>query len=285
MSLGTKATVVDAAWQPSRFGLLGWFAASLSRHWDLLWQLTLTDLRGRYVGSSLGLFWSVIHPLVMIGIYTIVFSRVMGARLAGSTDPYAYGLYLCAALLPWMGFQEVVTRCTTLFPDNANLVRKVAFPKSILYGYVALSAAINTGLAITVFLVGYVATGHAVHPTLLGWLGVVLLQLAFGLGIGIVTSVAHVFLRDTAQLVTVLFQLAFWATPIVYVADVLPGRLHALERFNPLHLFSSAHRTLVLDGRWPAAVPTTALVALTGLMLAAGLVVYRRFRADILDEL
>jgi lipopolysaccharide transport system permease protein len=184
-----------------------------------------------------------------------------------------------------MGFQEVVLRCTTLFPDNANLVRKVAFPKSVLYGYVALSSAINTGLAIAVFLVGYVATGHALRPTLLGWLLVVLLQLAFGLGIGIVTSVAHVFLRDTAQLVTVLFQLAFWATPIVYVVDVLPARLRALERLNPLYLLSSAHHALVLDGRWPEAAPIAALVALATATLGAGLVVYRRFRADILDEL
>ena len=70
--------------------------------------MTLTDLRGRYVGSSLGLFWSVIHPLVMILIYTVVFSQVMGAKLAGSSDRYAYGIYLCAALLPWLAFQEVV---------------------------------------------------------------------------------------------------------------------------------------------------------------------------------
>src|SRR4029079_10871415 len=111
-----------------RFGLLGWSAGSLAHHWDLLWQMTVTDLRGRYVGSSLGLFWSVIHPLVMIVIYTVVFSQVMGARMPNNQDRYAYGLYLCSGLLPWMAFQEVVLRCTTLFPDNANLVRKVAFP-------------------------------------------------------------------------------------------------------------------------------------------------------------
>src|SRR5579885_427532 len=182
--------------------LLVWVARSLSRHWDLLWQMVATDLRGRYVGSSLGLLWSVIHPLVMIVIYTVVFSQVMGARLAGSTDPYAYGIYLCSALFPWTAFQEVVTRATTIFPDNAGLVRKVAFP---------------------IFLVAVLLTGHRLHPTVLVWAPLIALQLAFGLGLGMIFSVVHVFLRDTAQLVAVGLQVAFWATPIVYVDDVLPG--------------------------------------------------------------
>jgi lipopolysaccharide transport system permease protein len=237
------------------------------------------------VGSNLGLFWSVIHPLVMILIYTIVFSKVMGARLATSADPYGYGLYLCSALLPWIGFQEVVLRCTTLFPDNANLVRKVAFPKSILYGFVTLSSAINLLLALTVFVLALALTGHRLHAALLLWLPFIALQLAFGLGLGVLASVLHVFVRDTAQLVGVVFQFLFWATPIVYVEDVLPTWLRRLERFNPLYAFSTTHRLIVLDGLAPSLRRTLALVALTAVTLALGLAIYRRFRADILDEL
>jgi lipopolysaccharide transport system permease protein len=275
---------VSLGWRP-RFGLFGWFVGSLSRHWDLLWQMTLTDLRGRYVGSSLGLFWSVIHPLVMIVIYTVVFSKVMGARLAGSTDPYGYGLYLCSGLLPWIGFQEVVLRCTTLFPDNSNLVRKVAFPKSILYGFVTLSSAINLLLALTVFVFAFAVTGHPFHVVLLLWLPFIALQLTFGLGLGVLTSVLHVFVRDTAQIVGVAFQVLFWATPIVYVENVLPAWLQRLQRFNPLYAFTSTYRLIVLDGLAPSLQRTAVLTLLTTATLALGVVMYRRFRADILDEL
>jgi lipopolysaccharide transport system permease protein len=247
--------------------------------------MALTDLRGRYVGSSLGLFWSVIHPLVMILIYTLVFSKIMGARLAGSSDPYGYGVYLCSALLPWIGFQDLVLRCTTIFPDNANLVRKVAFPKAILYGFVTLSAAINLGLAIAIFLAALGLTGHPLHPSLLVWLAVVALQLGFALGLGIVASVLHVFVRDTSQLVSVLFQLAFWATPIVYVADALPAWLQRVEALNPFYLFAVTERQLVLDGTYPSGGRALALVGVTMATLLAGLAIYRRFRADILDEL
>jgi len=268
-----------------RFGLIGWFAGSLTHHWDLLWQMTVTDLRGRYIGSSLGLFWSVIHPLVMIVIYTVVFSKIMGARLAGSADPYGYGLYLCAGLLPWVGFQEVVMRCTTMFPDNANLVRKVAFPKSILYGYVSLSSGINVLLAVSVFLAAYALTGHPLHASLLVWLPFIVLQLAFGLGLGVLTSVLHVFVRDTSQLVAVIFQVIFWATPIVYVESGLPEWLRRLERYNPLYVFATTHRAIVLDGTMPSAKSILALLAITTVTLAIGLLTYRRFRAEILDEL
>jgi lipopolysaccharide transport system permease protein len=276
---------MEATHRPPRLGLLGWFAHSLSHHWDLLWQMALTDLRGRYVGSSLGLFWSVIHPLVMITIYTLVFAKVMGARMAGSTDVYAYGLYLCAALLPWIAFQEVVLRCTTLFPDNANLVRKVAFPKSILYGFITVSGAINLGLALAIFLLAFVVTGHPLHATLVLWVPLIVLQLLFGLGLGILASILHVFVRDTAQVVTVLFQVLFWATPIVYVGDALPSWLQSIERFNPMYVFANAHRAIVFYGTVPGVRGTIGLTVLTAVTLALAVVVYRRFRADVLDEL
>jgi len=247
--------------------------------------MVATDLRGRYVGSSLGVFWSVIHPLVMILIYTVVFSRLMGARLAGSSDPYAYGIYLCSALFPWIAFQEVVMRSTTIFPDYASLVRKIAFPKVILYGFIILSSAINLGLALAIFLMAIALTGHSLHATLVIWLPLIVLQLAFGLGIGMVLSVLHVFVRDTAQLVSVTFQVLFWATPIVYVEDVLPVWLRRVEVLNPLYLFSRTHNDVVMHGQMPSLSRMTLLLLLTTGSLVLGTVVYRRFRPDILDEL
>jgi lipopolysaccharide transport system permease protein len=265
--------------------VIRWVVRSLVHNWDLLWQMVSTDLRGRYVGSTLGLFWSVIHPLVMIAIYTLVFSHLMASRLPGSTDRYAYGLFLCAGLLPWLAFQELIARATTLFPDNANLVRKVAFPKAVLYGFVTLSTAVTLGVSLSVFLAAYLLTGHLPHPSLALWAPLLALQLGFGLGIGIIASVVHVFVRDTAQLVGVMLQVWFWLTPIVYGEGILPPWLQRLERLNPLHLFCTAHRALVLEGTPPSVGRLTALTALTAVTLAAGTLLYRRFRSDILDEL
>jgi len=124
-------------------------------HRDLLWQMVGNDLRGRYVGSFLGLFWNVIHPLIQILIYTVVFSQLMGARLGGSpsSSPYAFSIYLCAGLLPWGVFTEIITRCTGVFWENANLVKKIAFPKALLYAYVVAASATNLVIIMTAFLV------------------------------------------------------------------------------------------------------------------------------------
>lgn len=266
-------------------GLVAWVVRSLRRHSDLLWQMVATDLRGRFVGSSLGLFWTVIHPLVMITVYIVVFSQVMGAKLAGSGDRYAYGIYLCAGLLPWLAFQEVVVRLTTIFPDNGNLVRKVAFPKMLLFGYVTLSSAINLAVSLGLFVLAMIATGHGVGPLLLLWIPCVVLQLAFGLGLGMIASVLHVFVRDTAQFVSVAFQLAFWATPIVYVETILPPWLQRFQTWNPLAAFLRTHRDIVLYGVVPGATRMLCLAGVTAGTLAIGTGLYRRFRADILDEL
>jgi lipopolysaccharide transport system permease protein len=271
--------------QSTPLSLVVWVTRSLSRHWDLLWQMVTTDLRGRYVGSTLGLFWTVIHPLVLILVYTVVFASVMGARIPGSADAYGYGIYLCAGLFPWLAFQEIVTRTTTIFPDNAGLVRKVAFPKVILYGFVTLSGAINLALALAIFLTAIALTGHSLHAAVLVWVPLIALQLAFGLGLGMVLSVFHVFVRDTAQLVAVGFQLLFWLTPIVYLEDLLPAWLRRLEVLNPLYLFTRTHQDVVLYGLLPSARRVAMLLVLTGVSLALGTVVYRRFRSEILDEL
>jgi lipopolysaccharide transport system permease protein len=209
----------------------------------------------------------------------------MGAKLAGSSDVYAYGIYLCAGLLPFLTFQEVVLRLTTIFPDNGNLVRKVAFPKVILFGYVTLSSAINLVIAVSLFLLAVVVTGHGLHAVLLLWIPFLVLQIGFALGLGMITSVLHVFVRDTAQLVSVLLQLAFWMTPIVYVESILPAWLQRLQVWNPLAAFSRTHRDIVLYGTPPGLLRTAFLIVLTSVTLAIGTALYRHFRADILDEL
>jgi lipopolysaccharide transport system permease protein len=117
------------------------------------------------------------------------------------------------------------------------------------------------------------------------WIPFVALQLAFGLGLGVITSVLHVFVRDTAQFVTVAFQLAFWATPIVYVETILPESLQRALYWNPLAAFSRTHRDIMLYATPPSLLRTLALVGLTTGTLALGTALYRHFRADILDEL
>src|SRR4029078_8589810 len=125
---------------------------------------------------------------------------------------------------------------------------KLAFPKVLLFGYVTLSSAINLAIGLTVFLSAVLLTGHTIGAVFLLWIPFLALQLAFGLDLGMITSVLHVFVRDTSQFVAVVFQLVFWATPIVYVETILPEWLQRLQNWNPLAAFSRTHRDIVLLG-------------------------------------
>jgi lipopolysaccharide transport system permease protein len=256
------------------------------RHRDLLWQMVGNDLRGRYVGSLLGLFWNVVHPLVQISIYTLVFSRIMGARLPGETSPFAFSIYLCAGLLPWGVFAEIINRCTGVFWENANLVKKIAFPKVLLHTYIVTAGVTNLAIIVAVFLVFLWAVG-ALPPLvpLLVWGLFLLLQMLFAMGIGFFTSVLNVFFRDVAQLTAVFLQIWFWLTPIVYVANVLPPAAAELLRYNVMYHFTSVHQALVLRGQLPTLAEGLFLLEISLVTLFLGLVCFRSLRRRIPDEL
>jgi lipopolysaccharide transport system permease protein len=256
------------------------------RHRDLLWQMVGNDLRGRYIGSALGVFWSVVHPLVQISIYMLVFSKVMNARLGDLPSPYAFSIYLCAGMLPWITSAELITRCTGLFWEHAHLVKKIAFPKLLLYAYVTVAAVTNLAVMVVLFL-GFLWLVDALPPfmSLLIWIPLLLLQVGFCLGIGFVTSVLNVFFRDIAQITGVLVQLWFWLTPIVYVPTILPPWAMELQRYNVLAHFIAAHQRLLMSGEFPDATKWGVLVTSAVCTLGIGIGCFLGLRRHVPDEL
>ncbi len=257
-------------------------------HRDLLWQMVGNDLKGRYVGSFLGLFWNIIHPLIQILIYTVVFSQIMGARLgeSSSSSPYAFSIYLCAGLLPWGVFAEIINRSTGVFWENANLVKKVAFPKTLLYAYVIAASVTNLFIIVAVFLV-FLWLVNALPPfvLLLAWGAFLLLQVLFAAGIGLFTSVLNVFFRDVAQLTAIFLQIWFWLTPIVYVPNVLPAWAREILPLNIMSRFTSIHQALILRGELPPMVESLFLAQITLGTLVVGMLCFRALRRRIPDEL
>src|SRR5262249_9590833 len=247
---------------------------NIVNHRDLLWQMVGNDLKGRYVGSFLGLFWNVIHPLIQILIYTVVFSKIMGARLGegSSSSPYAFSIYLCAGLLPWGVFVDIINRSTGVFWENANLVKKIAFPKILLYAYVIAASMANLAIIVTVFLV-FLWFINALPPfmSLLAWGAFLLLQVLFAAGIGLFTSVLNVFFRDVAQLTAIFLQIWFWFTPIVYVPNVLPSWAREILPLNIIARFTSIHQALVLRGEFPSMVESLFLAQITLGTLGVGM--------------
>ncbi len=250
-------------------------------------DLIARDFRLRYLGSVFGGYWNIIHPVMMIAIFTAVFSKVMPARVAAISkdNAFAYTIYLCAGLLPWNAFIEMVQRGTRVYLDNAGLIKKVAFPTEVLPAIVAGSSSITFFISITLCLLLSVATGFGVASS---WLAVPLifgLQVGMALGLIMITSVLNVFFRDMEQMVSVVFQIWFWLTPVVYLVDSVPDLLRIILYLNPFYYFIEAYHDAIVRHVWPSTNLWLACIGLAAGAVCLGASFLCHFKNDIPDEI
>jgi len=250
----------------------------------LLSELVRRDFQARYAGSALGFLWSFALPLWQLLLYTFVFSVVLRVSLVGERTE-SFSLFLFCGLLPFMAVSEGVSRATTAVTDNAQLVKKLRFPVVLLVVTVVLTALLHEGIALALFLLVLAAMGEGGLASL-GWLAVALpLQVALTIGLGLLLAALHVWVRDIAQMLGLVFSAWFYFTPIVYPLERVPEPFRGWIELNPLTALVDLYRSALLGGR-PSA--TTGVVALAGaavVLLALGAVTFRRLAPAFADEL
>ena len=243
------------------------------------------DLRTRYAGSVLGAAWQLLSPLALIAIYTMVFSQVMRARLPGLDDQYAYAIFVCAGLLPWNMFAEILTRSQGMFVEHANLLKKANFPRICLPAIVVGGAVANFLIVYGVFLALLMLAGRSAGFATLYAIVPIFLLVLIAAGIGVLLGLAHVFFRDVGQAIGIVLQLVFWLTPIVYPITVLPAAFGTWIAHNPLTPIFRSLQEIFLGGALPS-TPTLAPALAAGLGVCA--VAWWAFRAQaplVVDEL
>jgi lipopolysaccharide transport system permease protein len=243
------------------------------------------EFRSRYGNAMLGALWSLLSPLAMILVYTFVFAGVLRTRLPGSEHGYAYSIYLCAGILTWGLFADIVARAQTMFIDQANLLKKISFPRICLPLIVVLNALLNFAIIFGLFTAFLVATGNFPGMVYIAVVPVLALQLLFAIGLGLVAGVLNVFFRDIGQFFTILLQFWFWFTPIVYPAAILPERFRALLVFNPMAPIIGAWQRILVNGQSPQWSTLAPVLALALLLCFFGLRLFRKRAGDMVDEL
>lgn len=259
---------------------------SLLRHAFLLKELVKRDFQGRYAGSLLSFLWSFVQPLWLLGLYTFVFSVVMRLKIEQygvGTD--SFGIFLFCGILPWTAISEGLMRSTTAVTDNAELVKKLRFPSEILVFSIILGALLHEAIAVGVFAVVLVVLGELAWGSL-PWLLVALpLQVALTLGLGLILAPAHVFFRDTAQVLGMVMTGWFFLTPIVYPLGMVPERLAPWIEANPLTALVDLYRTAFLGRELDLGPGDLGLVLASAGLLAAGLWLFRRLKPAFVDEI
>lgn len=258
----------------SAWGYRGFISGSIKR-----------EFQSRYRNSLLGAAWTVLNPLAMIVVYTVIFSQVMRTRLPGMDSHFAYSVYLCAGLLTWGLFAEIVGRAQNVFLEHANLIKKISFPRICLPVIVVLNAGLNFAIIFSLFVVFLLVSGSFPGITVLGMIPVLAVQIIFSIGLGIIVGVLNVFFRDVGQLIGVLLQFWFWFTPIVYPLTILPAELRPYIGLNPMVPVITAYQDIFVHGKWPQwdslAYPTLLAV----LLCLAGMRLFRRRAGEMVDEL
>ena len=243
------------------------------------------DFRGRYLGSVLGASWAVVNPLAQILIYTLVFSRVMQARLPNVQDSLAYSLYLCAGLLTWNYFVEVLLRSQTVFLEQANMLKKVSFPRVTLPSYVFLSASVNFSIIWGLFLAFLLISGRWPGWVLVGLVPLLLIQQVLAVGLGLVLGVTNVFFRDVAQAVGVGLQFWFWLTPIVYPLSAVPEAIRKLMAWNPLYPLIVSYQRIIVEHHWPVWSDLWLVGAVAAVVAVISETAFRHLSGQMVDEL
>jgi lipopolysaccharide transport system permease protein len=245
------------------------------------------EFQAKYSNAMLGALWSLLSPLAMIVVYTVIFSQVMHNKLPGA-DPgarFAYSIYLCAGVLTWGLFAEMVARAQGMFLEQANLIKKVSFPRICLPIIVALNALVNFGIIFGLFTLFLLASGTFPGPVFLAILPILLVQLLLALGIGMIAGVLNVFFRDVGQFVTIAMQFWFWLTPIVYPAAILPPEVRPLLDYNPMARLIQAYQQVLVKGAMPDWANLAPVLVLALLLCAFGLRLFRRRAGEMVDEL
>lgn len=244
------------------------------------------ELASRYAGASLGVLWHFIQPLAQILVYTLVFAEVMRARLPGNADTMAYGIYLCAGLLPWQFFAEIVGRGAGMFLEHGTYLKKSGFPRVCIPAIVVLSAAIHFLIIFGLFLGFLLLTGRLPPlPVLAAAIPLIVLLTVFAAGLGLWLGTLNVFLRDVGQIFGIVLQFWFWLTPVVWTLQVLPEAVRPWIALNPFTGLMTGLQAIFVSHAapdWSALGP--ALFAAVALLLLAG-ATFRNFSRELADEL
>lgn len=257
---------------------------------ELLWNLTLRELRTKYRRSVLGWTWSMLNPLATVAIYSFVFG-VLFKSTAPPGDPsglQGFAFFLLCALLPWNFFSLVSSLGMSSISANAGLVRRVAFPREVLVFSNVLHACVQFSIELALLCIVLLVAGSPILP----WLPLVILTSVvlaiFASGFALFLSAASVFFRDVTYLWSIFIQVWFFLTPIVYANSLLEERIPdwalVLLKLNPMNAFVSTYRNLMYDTTSPSLPQVLVMVVSAAFSITAGWAVFSRLGRRLPEE-
>jgi len=243
----------------------------------LLHNLISKDFKVRYRNMSLGMFWSLLNPLVTMGVLTVVFTTFMPR-----SDIKDYPLFFLCGLIPYNFFAMAWSTGTSSLAENAHLIKRVAVPREVIPIATVLGNSLHLLIQVALLLVFALIEGHVNRYW--AWLPLIwALEVVLLCGLALISSAVNVYVRDTRYLVESFNAVLFWLVPIVYPFP--PPQYQRLFELNPVAALVFAIRDILLDGKPPAGSLLTKLSVGSVAVLVLGLVLFRRMKQGFYDYL
>ena len=236
------------------------------------------DIRGKYKGSFLGVLWSFINPLLSVLVYAIVFPYIMRIKVEN------YLIYLITGIIPWTFFTSAINTGIISILSNADIIKKVFFPRIILPISSVTSALVNFFISCIIILVFCIFGGVGISASLL-WLPLVaLIQYVMLLGFTFILSAIEMYMRDIEHIVNFVLAMAFYATPILYTPDIFPDNLSWILKINPMAYLVNAYRDIFLYHQNPSLYGLIIVGVFSVGIFIIGYIVFERLQKGFAEE-
>ena len=245
---------------------------------ELLKTNVKKEIRGKYKGSFLGVLWSFINPLLQVVVYAIVFPYIMRIQ----TDNYL--VYLIIGVIPWNFFVTVINQGMITVRMNAGIIKKVYFPREILPLSVALSGLVNFFISSVIIILFCLFSGVGISWHIILFPLIAIIQFFFSLGIVLAFSAINIYIKDTEYLIQFFLNLLFYATPILYQAELFPSTIRWILSLNPMTQIIMAYRNVFMYHALPGLKGFLYLIVLTIIIIFIGYKIFKKLEKGFAEE-
>ena len=240
--------------------------------------LARMSVRDRYLGSSLGMAWAILNPLLMMGLFTFVFGFIFKSRLPGSETTLAYSIWLISGYGPWLSISEALLMTATSVRGGRSLVKNIAFNVECLPLATSLAALFTLSVILVFLLVLVAINGFSGWPALIWLPAIIIMQLILVSGIGLGLSAFNVFFPDIGVILPNILLMILFASPIFYPVSAMPWIIQAVTDHNPFYLLVESYRAVLQRGESPNIASLIELAIISGVVFLTGLWVFRRLK-------
>lgn len=255
---------------------------ALLLHRSVIKSYVRRDFIGRYKGSVFGSLWTIINPLVILGIYTFVFSVILRVRFGKEGGILNFAVYAFCGIVVWTAFSDAVGRSATVISENANLVKKVVFPLETLPVYITISGLFTQIIGTIILIVIVLVTRFQLHWTLVFLPLLMFLQLLLTIGLSWFISSLGVFIKDISHVIGLVLLAWMFLTPIMYPESMVPERFKFIL-LNPIATLVSSYRSVIIEGQQPDFIRLTILSFFIIAIFCAGYEFFSRAKTAFSD--